>query len=166
MDIYEAFDDYHFDGRQNFSKITDNWVAIDGKIEQMRNTKLLDFVDKRTLGHAFHTVQDFYAHSNYVELYIEYHLKAHGVKPLDEQIPIFSEGIKIENFKTNYLEPRLRTGDFSLWDWILNKIGLKQLGPNDHLYINKDSESHNLHSAARNVATRETTNLIDQVYGD
>jgi hypothetical protein len=136
-------EDWHFDGRDDFEAVQRTWAEINGR---MANRNSGDYYG---LGVDLHTVQDFYAHSNYVELYVEYYRdsgKDMGSFTVT-MIPLYQDGINDEAFRTNYLEPRLHTGEFSiLKDFILEKTPENS---NRHYNMNKDSEEpeHSPHGA-------------------
>jgi hypothetical protein len=93
-----------------------------------------DFVDTRDLdsprgvGEALHALQDFYSHSNYVELYL---LKNPEATPLD--VPTFGQVMEGNDVGLKQdLRNNLRTGAFSLTD-------PTSAAPGTHGEINKDT---------------------------
>lgn len=160
--------DFHFDNRFNFREISETWDGINVRLNNW-NWKTNTTTE---LGIILHTVQDFYAHSNYVELYVEYHTKMHGNEPTS--VPIFADGLKDDKFRTDYLQPRLRTGQFDLGplglgavvNWIGNAIanlfgeGIKP--GQTHGGMNKDSPAHKLHALTEDVALRQSQSDVDR----
>jgi hypothetical protein len=85
-------------------------------------------------GRELHKVADFYAHSNYIELYEEY-AKAAGKEFNADNIPTFREGMKIPEFN-KLLKEKLHTGTFGgtgfvILDGIIDKF-------------NRNPKSHNM----------------------
>ena len=73
----------------NFNEIRANWKIINGNIEEINIgvfNKIFGGYDVLRLGKQLHSVQDFYAHSNYVELYIEYYRSKN-----DDNLPALGE---------------------------------------------------------------------------
>ncbi len=155
IDIIGAFDDFHFDGRQNYKEVVLTWNSIYNKLStiNLEKNELMPSV----LGYTLHTIQDFYAHSNYVELFVKYYVKKHKTMP--EEVPIFSEGMKNDEFRENYLVPELRTGDYGiftdLYYWI---SGIEN--PNSHRAMNKDHPDNPLHNLSTDAATRDGQNKL------
>ncbi len=95
-DILGADANNHFDGRKNFIQVQKTW----NKLNSHLNSKIDDLGsfnrkyggdDAVLFGRMLHTVQDFYSHSNYVELYIEYFKGSHdGSMPTS--VPIYDDG--------------------------------------------------------------------------
>jgi hypothetical protein len=126
------------------------------------------------LGVNLHTVQDFYSHSNYVELYIEYYqANNNGAMPTD--VPTYDEGMKIEGFKklmerttTNdkgeYMG--LHSGEFNLKDnefWDINPFSDKHTGPNSHKHRNKDKADTAAGKLAEKVAKKHTQKILERL---
>jgi hypothetical protein len=114
-----AFRDWHFDGRANYLAVQTRWNSLNKDIATTignigGGNKLLGGYDVKHLGKLLHNVQDFYAHSNYAELYIEYYQGANnGAMPTS--LPTYDEGIKNADFNS-LLKDNLRTGDFHIFD--------------------------------------------------
>ncbi len=82
-DYVEFAADLHFDGRENFAEVNNTWTNLNNKINETTGNiglgnRALGGLDVIALGKQLHTVQDFYAHSNYVELYVEYYQNNNG----------------------------------------------------------------------------------------
>jgi hypothetical protein len=109
----------YFDGRQNFSQIQSTWNQLNAKINGIIadigsvNIKIGGY-DVVALGKELHTVADFYAHSNYVDLYVGYY-KSNNNGNMPTTIPTYEEGLQDAGFK-EILKSNLRTGDFNLFD--------------------------------------------------
>src|SRR3990167_3474314 len=109
--------DLHFDSKSTFKEINETWSELGEKIAKTDYS-----FNKGGLGVALHTVQDFYSHSNYVELYIDYFKSKGGdiskLKPGD--IPIYDEKTKDSDFG-KYLDKQnsLETGKFNFFRWIV-----------------------------------------------
>lgn len=88
---------------------------IEKKINELgKSDRALGGDDAALFGRLIHTVKDFYSHSNYVELYIEYYKGTHkGEMPTS--VPIYDDGIKDAKFNA-ILQKSLRTGDFDVID--------------------------------------------------
>ena len=166
--------DLHFDGRDKFVKVNNTFRKLIEKINTLDVQK-----DAYDVGQALHTLQDFYSHSNYVELYIEYYNNKGGdiSKLKGSDIPLYQEGVEDEMFRKKYLEPRLRTGD---WDNTSNEkipwTDKTKLGENTHYQINKDSNeslhgkefigkgsSQTYHDVARGIAIRATVQVVGKL---
>jgi hypothetical protein len=96
------------------------------------------------LGADLHNVEDFYSHSNYVELYAEYYKNEVGdmSKFSVDKVPLFQDGIKDGKFREKYLKRKdngLMTGDFHLRKNEKNPVYDKnKLGKDTHYRRNKD----------------------------
>lgn len=127
------------------------------------------------LGADLHNVQDFYSHSNYVELYSQYYKDQGGdmSKFSADMVPLYEDGINNKDFKEKYLEPKLRTGDFDMLDnekmpWTDDS----KLGKDTHDKMNKDSNESKhgketvpgtkttYHDLAKGVATKATNKIL------
>ena len=165
----------HFDGMQNFNEVNNRWASLDKSIENNISNigginKRLGGYDAVMLGVDLHTVADFYAHSNYVDLYVEY-FKSNNGGAMPTDVPIYQEGLKIEGFKKilqntdvdkNGKAKGLRTGDFNTFDneYIRPK---KDFGPNSHQKMNKDDTSTLLGKLAEKVATKHTEQILKKL---
>jgi len=120
--------------------------------------------DAVLFGRMIHTVQDFYSHSNYVELYIDYY-KGLNAGSMPTSVPTYDNGIKIEVFNS-ILKNKLSTGEFDLMDnefWDVNPTGDNHTGPNSHKAMNKDKADTPAGRLAEKVATEHTTQILKQV---
>jgi RHS repeat-associated protein len=182
-DIAGAFDDFHFDGRSNFKEVTENWKRLYGIISRLSKdigpfNKMWGGPDMKELGTTLHNVQDFYAHSNYVELYIEYYQATHdGAVPTVSEIPIYTVGKQDRKFKKQYLKPRLLTGEFHTGAYLMGQDvdNTHEDGEVHHndiakdnpemgtTYLGEDGSKINTFDAAKNVATRHSEEVIKTV---
>jgi hypothetical protein len=103
---------WHFDSLENYEKII---KALRMLIFKIKKNKKNIF----RLGILFHTLQDFYAHSNYVDLYIEYCIENNKTVEQIENIPFFEISKFDETFVENYLKKELFTGQFNFIKFIL-----------------------------------------------
>ena len=173
----------HFDG-MDFNAINNNWQGINKEIDNINIgwfNKSAGGWDVVQLGKSLHAVQDFYSHSNYVELYIEYYRKNNNdAMPAIGEIPTYDEVVenteKYADFSNTYLKPRLHTGDFGGAGYVLDKEKdiqeTHEKGKDHHDDLAKDDlsmgkkvtnskgETLNTHTAARDVATRHSTKII------
>jgi RHS repeat-associated protein len=159
--------DWHFDGRANYSAVQARWNSLNQDIATTvgnigGGNKLLGGNDVVKLGNLIHNVQDFYAHSNYVELYIEYYQGANnGAMPTS--VPIYDEGIKNTDFN-NLLKDNLRTGDFHILDnEKTNPNGARAQSPTSHNKMNKDNANTYAGKLAKETAIKHTTKILKEV---
>ena len=116
------------------SEIDATWSKLNEKISATTNA--------HDLGVALHTAQDFYAHSNYVELYIQYYEGNGGdiskLKPGD--IPLYQDASS--ELKKFLGENGLKTGEFHFIDDAVFQNG-KNDSDKHHSKIAKDkSDKH------------------------
>lgn len=177
-DIFGAGEDHHFDGRRNFEEINATWSKLNSDIlkSSIGDTKL-GGAESVHFGKLLHNVQDFYSHSNYVELFIEYFVQHFGSPPSTVEIPTYDEAISspaYSNFRKNYLEKSLKTGQFNLGRWIGGNDRKKTNGEGNihHDQLNKDKVRPNqnyggltLFDYAIAVATQHTSNAIGSKAG-
>ncbi|MBN2890769.1 MAG: hypothetical protein JXL97_02790 [Bacteroidales bacterium] len=116
-DVFGVSSDWHFDSLKNFEEIIAYWNKLETKISQ-KKTNIFK------LGNILHIVHDFYAHSNYVELYVEYCKKTNKINEIQEIIP-FPISLSNKEFLNNYLKPKLFTGEFNLKDFLMGKDMIK-----------------------------------------
>jgi hypothetical protein len=128
-------------------------------------------------GKLLHNVQDFYAHSNYVELFIDWYVEHFGSTPSSTEIPTYDEAVAspaYEDFKKNYLEKSLKTGEFNLGRWIAGNDAKKtnEEGNVHHDQLAKDKRNvgqnyggTTLHDLAVFVATVHTMNVLNSASG-
>ena len=176
-DYYGFAFDHHFDDRKNFSEVQATWTKLNNDIDSRINdigsgNKMFGGSDVERLGINVHNVQDFYSHSNYVELYVEYY-KAANNGAMPTEVPIYTDGLKIEGFK-NLMERTttdangkyqgLNTGTFSVRKFIKDKaMGTPDTDPNSHEQMNKDEVDTPEGKLAEDVSTRHTTEILKRV---
>ena len=176
-DILGFARDLHFDRRSTFEEINKTWSKLGEKIA---NTDYS--FNNGGLGVALHTVQDFYSHSNYVELYIDYFKSKGGdiskLKPGD--IPIYDEKTKDSDFGKHLAgldkQIGLKTGEFNFFRWIvgMDKKHAEKQGKIHHDVLAKDSpdkgkgsekvegSESTYHDFAREVATQHSTEILKE----
>jgi hypothetical protein len=87
----------------------------------------------QAFGRLTHAAQDFYAHSNYVQLWLDSY-------PTEN----LSSPPQIDALDTNILEhPKLHSGKIYFWDWIafipgLYRLGLRMTPEDSHTHMNLD----------------------------
>lgn len=130
-------EDWHFDGRKNFAEMQKGWNDVNARVIARAD-------DYYALGFDVHQTQDFYSHSNYLELFVQYYKDKGGDMSqfTPDIVPLYEEGIKIQVFLEQYLMIKLRSGEFHLHSnefvpWT-NKAGL---GEDTHYHMNKDSNN-------------------------
>jgi hypothetical protein len=190
-DIGGFFDDNHFDSRTSLKKIDESWIKLNQQItitintiqtlnEEYKNSWFTfagitrrDMADN--LGVLIHNVQDFYAHSNYTELYIEYY-KSQNNGAMPTTLPIYSEGVKIEGFKVlmerttydkNGKYEGLYTGEFDIsenefWDVKMNNKNKSTIDPDSHANTNHDYADTPAGKLARGAAKENTKQILKQ----
>jgi RHS repeat-associated protein len=176
-DWYHFYQDKHFDNRKSFQEVQKAWDVLDNAItlnikDIGEGNKQLGGFNVENLGIKLHSVQDFYSHSNYVELYTEYY-KAANNGAIPTVVPIYNEGVKIAGFKAlmertttdeNGKYQGLHSGEFSIGRFIIDeKIKKKDMGPNSHKKMNKDEADTLEGKLAEDVATRHTTEILKRV---
>ena len=135
----------------------------------------MDKKDYVAAGADLHAIADFYAHSNYVDLYQQY-TESRGEPVSIEGIKPFSEMMDNQDFM-DFVEDQggLKTGTFSIKGWAAEKFG-KAPEQGSHSLMNMDKgdkpkksphgmESFGLggtkHQAASAAAQKEINKLID-----
>jgi hypothetical protein len=174
----------HFDGK-NFQEIQANWKQINKNIDDIDiDSWNLQFggYDAARLGRNLHSIQDFYSHSNYIELYVEYYKeKNDGNLPLIGRIPTYDEVISNSQKHSEFykkLQQNLHAGEFNLDPYAYDKErdyeNVHSNGQDHHDDIAKDNlkmgkyitnkagKKLNTHLAARDVATRHTAKVIKE----
>ena len=119
----------HFDGmdystiNQNFSTIFDRTSA---QIEIYKNGGMTEVGLGHLVGQSLHSIQDFYSHSNYIELYIQ----QYGETAFD-QIPTYQDALSNSQYSdfAKLLECNLITGEYD------ENFGR---GPGSHNAMNHD----------------------------
>ena len=162
--------DFHFDNRANYNQIKDNWKDINTRINSNIKSG-----DAYSLGYDIHTTQDFYAHSNYVELYVKFYQSQGGdMSKFDaNNIPIYDDGVKNNKFNEFLKNNNLRTGTFDdLSNEKMPWTNKDKLNKDTHFRINKDDNKSlkgkervkgtnvNYHKLAKNVAQRHTNKIL------
>ncbi len=112
-DIIGIAKDWHFDAQRNYQEITNYWNSL-LTIQLKRRKSIIWF------GRILHTVQDFYSHSNFVELYIQYCIDYKKQQEI-ALMPPFPQAIKDKVFESEYLIPKLHTGEFNLKLYLLGQ---------------------------------------------
>jgi RHS repeat-associated protein len=186
-DLMGANTDWHFDGRNNFDQIQAVWKGLNEGLKELKDdfgwgNRHFGGPDAQKLGVMLHTVQDFYAHSNYVELYIQYYQDTHdGDVPDISNIPLYEDALNDAKFTDEYLKPKLKTGEFDVFDYIKGKDKEKtnKRGETHHDEIAKDKKSMgktitskdgkksiNTHDAAVDAAKRKSEKVVKDVVGE
>ncbi len=96
-------------------------------------------VMRAAFGRLSHTVQDFYSHSNYVDLW----LKAHG--GLENTVPEDVDGLD----PSLLASPELRTGYFHLWRDIIYYLPVVKGWARKHLLFRDSHEAMHLDDPSR-----------------
>jgi RHS repeat-associated protein len=181
-DTKGALQDFHFDGRRA-DGIRERWAEINSSIEALDLNKVNSGFcrggERLSSGEMFgillHNSQDFYAHSNFVEVYIDYLIDFKGVEPGSinlGDIPIYDEAMKDPTFME--LSYKLRTGDFEyLKNEYIPGVDKDKLPSTSHAKMNKDEPGKGvsdnkyrgtkftLFEFAKNAAGRHTKKLVD-----
>ena len=164
--------DFHFDGRQNYSQVQNTWSQLNSDIESTVSNigsmnKCLGGYDVSKLGVLLHNLQDFYSHSNYVDLYVEYY-KSKNDGEMPSTVPFYDSkngGTKDKEFK-NILKGQLRTGDFDLKDneaVDIDPFHENANSPTSHNQMNKDRANTPNGKLAEKVATEHTAKILKKV---
>ncbi len=144
--------EYHFDGMSTFSELSAGFAYIGSQRALICDRRLNREQKLLAFGRITHAVQDFYAHSNYVELYA-----AFRKQPLEEinpaSIPLLETALRDQRYAAFacVLIKHLRTGS-----WALDPNDPKNKGPHSHTAMNKDEAGRPGHDHARNLAERQT----------
>ncbi len=175
-DYFRFFYKLHFDQQVGKTNIDNYWEKFNQRFDKAKGLN-------RAFGAALHTAQDFYSHSNYAELHVEYYKKNGGdiSKLKASDVPLYNDagttksGTAKETFG-EFLASKgdaFRTGDFKLSDPV-NGTEFAKAHPNSHAAINKDSKDTErgketvggkdntltYNELAENLATRETESRI------
>jgi len=169
-DVLGYFSDYHFDGRQNYSDVQSTWKNLNSEISSKISdlgsfNKKFGGDDAVLFGRMVHTVQDFYSHSNYVELYIDY-FKSTNDGAMPTSVPIYDaeNGGTSDTVFNSILKDNLRTGDFDAIDnEFSNPNGTRSQSPDSHNKMNKDKANTPAGRLAEKVATEHTIQIFKQV---
>lgn len=161
--------DLHFDNRANYSAVQARWNTLNQDISKTignigLGNKLLGGSDVVKLGLLLHNVQDFYAHSNYADLYIEYY-KGVNNGAMPTSLPTYDEGIQNPDFN-KLLQEKLRTGEFNLFDnekFDINPFRERANEPTSHNMMNKDNANTPAGKLAKQAAIRHTTKILNTI---
>ena len=149
--------------------IAHSWRYVEAEhatIAQLATTPGQENRQRQALGRLLHTVQDFYAHTNYVTLW----LRAHGGA---DQIDTEAMDGLDPHFLTH---PRLRVGSWVLWrellyytPWLGAWLRRVWLAPDSHAALNLDSPARGHHffyalTAARQRTHQEYQRALDAIY--
>ena len=151
----------HMTELKSFSQVMQNWSEIQSLHDKVQTASSKEEALK-TFGEILHGIQDFYAHSNYVELYREYHAAKHGQPPQPRDYPTFEEGLKDLQFRSLYLEPRLRTAEYDNQRELLSKLPPQyrpadfKVHPFGHESMNKDGPDRPFFEEAAHLARKQT----------
>jgi hypothetical protein len=174
-DIFCSQCNAHFDGRRTFSDVNNTWNDLNKSISKTG-------IGSEKMGKILHTAQDFYSHSNYVELYVKFYKDNGGdmAKLNPKNIPTYNEAIKTGgDFVEKYLKSEtngLKTGEYNLVPHILGTDvkNANEEGHTHHDQMNKDTPDKGRGSEsvegtdfkwfdlAKEVATKETENIVRQ----
>jgi RHS repeat-associated protein len=159
--------DWHFDNRANYSEVKARWNSLNRDIAKTIGEIGRGNVNKRNtilFGKMLHNVQDFYAHSNYAELYVEYYQDINNGE-LPTSLPTFDEGIKDSGFN-QFLKGKLRTGDFHLLDnekFDINPFREHADEPTSHNKMNKDNADTYVGQLAKQAALEHTVKILNRM---
>ena len=160
----------HFDSQtdkvKNFQNIKDNFAKYkDSSSEKIKDGKFEE------AGIDLHTVADFYAHSNYVELYLEYAKSSNTEITSEDAIPLFSDVYSNPENYSGFLEilnNKLTTG---IYDSMMEDFFSRD--PKSHKRMNHDSPFSNMgrkkyngikaYKFARSLAEREINTIINSL---
>jgi hypothetical protein len=175
-DVFRFFYKVHFDQQVGKDNIDNYWEKFNKRFDKAKGLN-------RAFGAALHTAQDFYSHSNYAELYVEYYKKNGGdiSKFKASDVPLYNDagttksGTATETFGQFLLSKgdAFRTGDFKVGNPV-NGTEYAKANPNSHAAMNKDSKDTErgketvggkdntitYNELAEDLATRETANRI------
>lgn len=180
-------EDNHMDNRATFEEVQTAWSQLNSSIQEDLNdigwgNILFGGKDVKDFGRHLHNVADFYAHSNYVDLYISYYQKKCGTNPTS--VPLYDDGLLDEDFR-EILENELRTGIYEegnneytltelmkrLDNWGSQKFGHKayrELGDyyynyKSHFRTNHDKAKGLAGQLAKQAAIEHTTKILNQL---
>jgi len=163
----ESYHEEHFDN-MNYDGIVKNFDRLSNEVEDILSSFDKGVIDAKDLGNkvgeVFHAVQDFYSHSNYIELYEE----VYGQTDVTE-IPTIEEAMSSKNYKkfARVLKDKLVTGNYpaegegshkemnhdlgkgSMYSEIVDQVAGKEVNWNS--------------GAAEAVATKATKELNDKI---
>ena len=135
-------------------------------------SKNMDKGEYVAAGANLHAIADFYSHSNYVDLFLQYAV-SRGESIQAGEIKPFSEMMDNSDFM-DFVDGHggLKTGTFSIGGWTTEKLHLKNPEPGSHTLMNLDDnkslnggslydEKTTKHEAAIIAAQKETNKLIN-----
>jgi hypothetical protein len=154
-DMLGFSEEWHFDNKADYKQVSAQWKAIGERISDRPSW------DYYGLGADLHNVQDFYSHSNYVELYVDYYKKNNdGATP--DAVPTYDVGVKDAEFN-KVLEGSLKTGTFGVGEFIVDeKMKKKDMGPDSHQKMNKDDAKGLFGKLAKDVAQKHSEKIIGE----
>jgi hypothetical protein len=149
-----------------------------GSIQELFNEHRQNFSENFQVGNYvaaganLHAIADFYSHSNYVDLFLQYAV-SRGESTQAGEIKPFSEMMDNSDFM-DFVDGHggLKTGTFSIGGWTTEKLHLKNPEPGSHTLMNLDDnkslnggslydEKTTKHEAAIIAAQKETNKLIN-----
>lgn len=158
-DILNARQKYHMDNLKNCQEIFYAWTDLLEELEELlENIDINNLDDAYQLGLLLHEVQDFYAHSVYVDLYMEYYGDKYNASP--EVVPIFRVGVTDDNFNKMLEGDNFYTGNFKIVNVIPQTIPSEKKDPRHHEYVNKDYVDTPAGVLARNAAFVNTIDVL------
>ena len=168
--LHAPFSSIHLDNLCGFDNIKERYESAIA--DYNNNFMNCDYI---AAGMNLHTIADFYAHSNYVDLYSQY-ASANGLSMDINEIPTFSKIKDDDNFR-EFVNANggLRTGTFSILGWLSEKLFNIPPKEGSHSLVNLDDEfspngkqpySSNAkeptkYAVARALAQREINNLVN-----
>ena len=153
--IDEGYNYVHFDALWDIDQVTHNWdllekntLAAIKKASQIKgpSDSFRKIAELTALAASMHMVQDFYAHSNWVNTFIQ---------PGKEEVPIWFDIPRAERNKLS-----IHTGMYP------DDLTDKPPPHENHAVLNKDSSSRTLNPAAVDAATRASTDWIKRLMAD
>lgn len=128
--------DFHFDNKYNNDSIVNEWIKLNRAFK-----KNSDLSAQRN-GWLLHELMDFYAHSNFIELYIEYWINTgKNINDLTlDNFPTYEVAIGEFKFNNDYA-PRLKSGHFDLIKWI-NRTIVPFWENVDYIYADENGYTH------------------------
>lgn len=176
-DINHMNDDIHFDNRNNCESILSKWKELDSEL--LKTIKSLNTwwgagenyknYEKKVekLGLLLHNVADFYAHSNYVEVYKESYQRANNRTP--DIIPVFSEGYYLLSDEDRN---KLKTGSFEKGNNEYSLFTIYDItdshhfliDPYSHYNMNKDDIDRPDFENAFDAANRDVLRYLSKLF--
>jgi len=157
---------WHFDNSQFLAGIAN----VDLELSRYRASKMT-VLDTRgasegnaALGRALHGIQDFYAHSTFIDLFAAFDTNAISAPTFEEVFDTQNSGYKANSGFRSFIKGHaIRSGAFSLVD--IGTYGQGLAGDHGHGVVAKDAPSRDpvqnrLHILARGAATRASAAAI------